>query len=485
MMYFVLCGFCGWAFLRLFQKEIFHTVNAFSALIIGILIWNILALLVLMCGLNNIIFVSLWIYIPITILLVFYSFIKYRPSWKEVSWFSGVTIIQLLIILFNNYATAIGDSGYMILMGVDIGRFGTIPRDTGEDLLWAYPLFLPLYQATISKIFFLNEFKNIAPVIGVSLGGLLASLIYDELNRFNLLQKQKTIISILVMIMVFSSHNMFIQLFYFNHHLLVAFVFILWIAFYLFWMDRTVLSPYLLFLLLAIGLTIMRIEGYILSMILLTVTLKDEPFKTRKYITISYVLFFTFLNVFLLMNGDSKYSNLTIINEKHIAIMITTSILYLSANLMFEKSNIVKKMHDTILTKSIYLTGAITFALMIFSNFRELFWKSLLSFMSNLFGVTGFWGLTWYVILFLSVFIYYKKKEKIFYDPIFMTIVLIFNSYLGMLFFRQNYRIGFGDSFNRGVAVQLLPLIILFIIKLLGPTQTTSQGKAPAVAKTK
>jgi hypothetical protein len=99
--------------------------------------------------------------------------------------------------------------------------------------------------------------------------------------------------------------------------------------------------------------------------------------------------------------------------------------------------------------------------------------KSLESIVRNIFVprelVTGDWGLTWYVILFLATELYFAHRDEAERPTEGHWMLTVLVSYLlvvyNLAYFREPYHTGPNDSSNR-LVLQALPLVLLYLSKL-------------------
>jgi hypothetical protein len=441
----------------LFSKKENELISAFSSILYGIILLVLIIFPSLWIKNAHSLTAAIWAYCIISVAIFLFSVSRKKNTKSE--WISLLIIMALncFIVRFNHFATTLGDASYMIMMGVDIARFGHIPSDVAKNLLWAFPLFLPIFQAVVSNVSDINNFINIMPCISISMAGILFKMIYDLFPNRNF-SKSVCYLSIILPVFMFSSHHMFIQSLYYNHHLLTGLI-ILLLTLYYFKNENYKYSEFL-FIILLISLNLMRFESVVISVLILWLFgSRLFEHKARFVIGSCYSFYSLALYTILFFWGSDKYCDLTILTHKKILLIISVLSVILAYHLMLLSSWFTQK-HE----KKLFIlidVGLIIIALsLMILNPKHLLlsWNSL---GKNLFLNTGYWGITWHVILFVFLHQCYLKIIRL-DDPLFKYIALFIAYVSFIVLIRKNpYRTGFGDSANR-MMVHVLPTMLFY-----------------------
>ena len=373
--------------------------------------------------------------------------------------------VVTLVFLLNTRGTNGGDSAYMIMMGVDIGRFQMFPADVKRELFYAYPLLLPLFQATIQRIA-PDRFFNIAPALSILLMTFLAVL-FRKLGY-------NWILSVIVVILLFSSPAMIIHTFYFNHHLICGFIILVFAYLVDKFEKNKEGNPIPVLLILLVSLPLVRLEGPFLAIILMAVFIRQNSFSMIQRIMLAFSSAMT-VSIFYgyLLTFQPGTFNLIILSSTTVKLMILIGWLYVLYLLLLNVLPILSQL-DQLGTRLVL--NSVTIAVLLTCLLAPAkVAVSILAIFTNLFGFWGFWGFTWWPLV-LGL-IWRPESEEVGHravveDPRFVTIVAMLGLMIVFLLLREANSVGFGDTFNRTM-VHVLPIWAWLVMDRWRKTDTS------------
>ena len=369
---------------------------------------------------------------------------------RDLAFFALVGVTASSVVVSNTYGTNIGDAGYMIMMGVDIGRYETFPEDVQRELFYAYPLLLPLLQASAYWLIGSDHFISPAPMIAILLMAFL-SVLFIKIGFH-------WIIGILTALLLFSSAGMMIHAFYFNNHLLLAFV-ILVFAYVaeVYRLSRCPVSILVLAILL-MGLPLIRLEGSLIAIILMVVFIRQSGFTVieRLILGVGSAVATTIFFGHLLTFEPGSWS-LNILSPASVKIIILLSWLYVLYILAAALIPLVRKLDNSGPLLIVALACIAVLITCILAPARTA--ASILALAVNLFGFGGLWGITWWLLVLGLIAVWQPTVARgaLTEDPRFVAIVALLALMILFLLSRDAYQIGFGDTLNRSM-VHVLPI---------------------------
>jgi hypothetical protein len=334
-----------------------------------------------------------------------------------------------------------------------------------ETLTLGFPLFfttLQVWSVYISEDYYMASYLYL---LSISFFIFLAYFMFFLLKD---IQKDRIFISISIPIIIFSTFLGLYNAFYINHHLVVAFLYLITLfLFYKYKEEKR--EVYLYYGLFFITSTIlMRMEIVVFSYIFIVLFFSDS--KIDKKLFFKLLLFYTTVSTLWLgwyisiLEKDSFIDPL-----QYIMIIIAMwgglFILYM-LNHLLKNSSIFWKNID----KIIILILFVGILLMFLTEFTHML-KGLYHIAINLFYHGG-WGLFWFIILFINIYIFtnsYKFRDE--HRKLLTFFIISILTLLLMMYFRNPYRGGFLDSGNRVIfqfSFFILVYSIFNFIKFLG-----------------
>jgi len=449
----------GYALLRLVWQE--RLMAACGGLILGTALWAWILFAMLLFGIAapftaaGIAFASLG-----AALIVASGFHKRFEAAELLvpllSWLVALALFHLPVV-----ATTSGDAGYMIMMGVDTCRFDTIPADIRRTLMYGYPPLIPMLQATACKFTSANQLVNFIPLFAIAQLLFLIAL----LQRIG----YALIAAVLGCLIIFSSTSAMIHVVYFNHHLLLGFMILM---FAVITQDRKPdqdKASVLALLILLFGIDIGRAEAALVSLILLVVLIRHDNFSVRERLTLALgnaVAVTLYLGFVASMEVDTSI-RLIILNRFSIAVLIAITWAYAGYVALTHYSAQIARLDRSTLAITLCLSVVAMGLAVLVAPIRLT--QSLAAIFTNTFLLVGFWGFTWWILVGALVIAWRLARARsaplLSSDPRFVLIVSMLALMMLLAVGRDPYRLGFGDTFNRFLA-HLAPVWLWLVADL-------------------
>lgn len=436
---------------------------------LGAVVWCISSLILLVIGLElrfySILILSCLIVIGIFIQTYGFGGVlsKYR-SWlfNSITFYLMLSVFSIILILpFVDFILLTGDSFHMIYIAHSILNEGSLTESIKQTYIWAYPLIIPLTSSA-------SELKEFSSFPLFSISNSIFMIIFVGLFSYSLFNKSgKKNLSIFLafscVLLAVSPEIMIFNLFYLNNHILVASFFLLLSYLVRFRSDMSGEQIIRLFIIALIGISISRIEGFLVTFITYLYFSKYLlKTRTERFKVVVYLFLFELLYLgFLAFNGG-EYRG-TIIKFWHIIASIISYLILVLVTFYEDKlagfSNLRRNM--------VYYMFAGFFILLVvgFILRGEHMSTSLMHFIQNAFMEEGHWGVGWWLILLMSVFVFSVNKWGGAVEYGFSIIYILFICSLAVFHFMP-YRIGFADSANR-MLVHIYPFTVIFLINAL------------------
>ena len=477
---FCLLSLVGYVVARTAVPSSRLTAATMSALI-GLLIWGLVLYAALIAGVRAPFQKAAWL-VGFGGLVALSIGLRQQPLSRDDLLFVALPCAVIAIVFnVNSLGTNVGDAGYMIMMGVDIGRFETFPEDVKHYFLYSFPLLLPLYQATVSYLQGPDQFVNVAPVLAILLMIFLAVLFRNARLKWS--------ISLLLVVMLFSSHAMIIHSFYFNHHLIVGFMILAFAYLVEAYRQNKKTDPLPTLIVLIMGFSLVRVEGALLAIILMVVFLRGDVFSRsqRFLLAVCNAVAASARFGYLLTFQPLTWTDILHLNvlwptaAKLIVLLVWIHVFYVAA---VGRNRIIDKLDGmgSWLVRLFAVIAVLSALVLTPSGFLT----SVLAIGANLFGLTGLWGLTWWLLVPALVALllwsqplssepntelaningaaHRRRAEGLLLDdPRFGFIVAFLALMLFFVAMRSPYRIGFGDTFSRGM-LHVLPLWVWLVV---------------------
>lgn len=463
---FVAFGFTGYSLLRLIYPGR-TLLAAAGSVIVGMIMWVWSLYVFLILNFPTPFYFAAALFALLSVYIVAYSHRANRFAVVDflvpcISWLVCSVVMSLATIGTTN-----GDAGYMILVGVEICRFDEIPSEIRTTLLFGFPPFLSLAHATICEVAGREQFVNFIPVLAIALTLFLSAILREMAYSWG--------ISLLICFTFLSSLAMVIHVLYFNHHLLVGLMIVMF-AFIAHGRQKDQDSASLIVLLiLVMGLDLSRAEAALLALILIIVFVRADnfSFRERVFVAVGHALAISIHLGFILTHEPNRAFELQILGRTSISVMIVVSWSYVAYLMLVNRSALVARL-DRATLPLVLLFSVASALLSILVAPRQLL-ESVAAILMNMFLFTGFWGLTWWVLAAALIWgprhsqvsegtasLDSDQAREILADPRFILIVAFLSLMLVLATGRQPYHHAFGDTFNRFL-MHILPIWIWLV----------------------
>lgn len=330
--------------------------------------------------------------------------------------------------------------------------------DQGSVVLSMWGVFL---AAIHSNSFLSGEyiFYSYAPLMSLSLILVYLFSLHRIFDFYTFQQKYK-IKFILLSLSILLLSNLFIYSFFVIHTGMISALFLFLFVMHWLWYENSYHNEHLIFASLALlGFSLLRIESPLIGVLFLFLLLSKQTIslKKKQSVLFFFLIIFIIWYFFLFFHIPTEHD---LLGNKEITIML----LFFSLSLIFVgllKFSYFQKLYNYLDNNLVYLFLVVTIGLILYAPKHMLL--SILHIFQNLF-VTGGWGLTWYFLTTLFIYIRYIKKIKRFsqLDKLEIIVMLYFLFTYIIVIARVPYRLGDGDSANRMI-LHIFPLIVFYL----------------------
>ncbi len=411
------------------------------------------------------------------LIIIFIVFFNCKTV-KTISFGGGRWLTLLFIVFISclsikiNLAIFSYDSYQMQVIAFKFNHL-QIFKDEILAGLSGYPIMLPLLMS-FYEFLNIDHIYYIQTYLGLNLLGTFVYLIIQTFKNIGVERKYQFPLAFLSVIFMISSYFMMFNIYYVNHHIIMAYLILVCIVlFYDSCLDKNAISQdnniFYLINFYMIGMLFLRAESSLLiaMMTLIFVTIRKDK-------NIIYCIPFIISNLFSLVWGItlSQLVSTTadIVNPTYALILAMVNLTVIIYTVLIHKIDKRKriKLLNVLLVLSL---GVIGFA---FITNTPYMLESCGSLITNLFtfrgeiGLTsGMWGVSPTICLILiiplSFFSNLPNKRIFLYMIVFYLNLIIILGYLRNL----PYRIGWGDSGNR-MLIHITPLVIMYLFMLIG-----------------
>lgn len=349
--------------------------------------------------------------------------------------------------------TMSADSSYLARFGQNIG-LGNYEASRMVFSKWG-PL-VP-FMHSITNLLDQKLYWQYQPVISLNFVGLVFYTLYTVIRQRKSTWQSLIATAVLVSLMVLS--NLFLFHFFYIHVNIISALYMYLFVFSLIKMQQQPARAYeLLALLSLIAFSLTRLEAPLFAIVILLVTSfwQGWSYVNRLKLIIPFVVLFVtwYARVYFMLpeNPDLLNKGLVIV---FVSVLGGFGLFAVASGLKVLEP--ISKITPILTLIGLLLVGVIFTVLK-----PEHMLASLGSILGNIFLAYGNWGLTWYVVLFLSIALYFARRDST--DRNWMStlvisyILLVFN----LAYFSIPYHIGDYDSANR-LMLQVLPLVLLYL----------------------
>ena len=363
--------------------------------------------------------------------------------------------LALLLVSYFNLSVVSTDSIIYILTGRRIAYEGLSREVIGALLMRG--VYLPQLQA--ASVFLGDGYLYVAQP---GFGFTFAVLFYYISHRIigHLLSDKRLVVALTLLssLVLFSTYFIIFQIFYIHNNLISAVY--LFLAVSAFWLTTVEgkKSWMVVGVLALLGFSLARVEApaFALIFLILMISVGQIPYRIRLISILPFLTILFLWYVYLLLGmGDPT----RILNLKR-SLAIIGSLVASGVLVVFSEHKLIKRFVLPHLPK--IMLGFFVLALIYVAYQKPEYMKiSVWSSIKNLFEEGG-WGIVWIIFPFLIVISMAGPKivqgELFFYGISSFLFLLLELSY-----FRNPYRVGWGDSANR-MLTHILPIIILYVL---------------------
>jgi hypothetical protein len=456
---FGLFGF-GVYFGLLFKHQLPTTLIFITGYLWGVLFWVVGGIILLSASIP---------YTPITMMIFFIilgsgiAVIHARNnSWSlsqsEITRFLLIALGFLLVIILAsqiNFTVTSQDSTIQIASGRRIAYEG-FSRGVIEELSLR-GIYLPLLQS--ASVFLGNDYLYAAqPAFAYTF--ILAFYFITQRIIGHLIsnQRQVALLSLLTSLVLFSTYFIVFQFFYIHNSLISAAYLFLGVGGFWLAINEDESTWMILAMLGLLGFSLARNEAPLFALIFLVLIIgKDQiPYRDRLILILPYLGFLSLWYLYLLWNiGDGS----KILDPEKTLVLIGTLIIF-GLLVGISESKWIKRF--LLPNLPVIMLGSLV-VLLIFMVIQKPNHMMLSAWImiKNLFE-SGGWGITWLVFVFLLVILLPGPRvpwEGLFFFGISSFIAML----LALVYFRNPFRLGWGDSANR-MLTHILPVIVLYVL---------------------
>lgn len=402
---------------------------------------------------SNLLLYTWGVFYSISVYLIFMTYKKIDLQYFSISIF----IIFCLSIIFYKLSILIlsADSFWLVHFSKELamGNF-----EHGNIVLTMWGVFLSAIHAN-SDLLKTYIFYNYMPLMSFS---LLLVYLFALNKTFNLyrFQSKFRITFLLISLLLLLCSNLFIYSFFVIHTGMISALFLFLFAMHWLWYIESKKDFHIFFAYFALlGFSLMRIESPLIAFVFLALFLDSCDVSLRKKQTFmgSFLGIFLIWYSFLLFHISTEHD---LLGPTEIKIML----LFCSVGLILVsllKLNSFQKIFKYLVKNIILIFILCILGLIVYKPTHMLI--SFSRIIQNLF-VTGSWGLCWYFLVTLFVYLNYVVKKSRLKELDFILIVsaVYFLFTYAIVITRVPYRLGEGDSANRMI-LHIFPLVVFYI----------------------
>ena len=392
-------------------------------------------------------------------MLVFHvRYQTWRISSRELACLLATAFIFLLVVVLSshfNLSTISQDSVVLISTGRNIAFRGFSQAVIKELTLRGGYLSL-LQSASV----FLGDGYLYASQPGFSITFFLANIFLSHRIIYHLVpDKRLTLtLSLMTSLTLFSTYFIVYQFFYINTNMISAvYLFVAASAFWLAMIEEN--NSWLLFGMLALlGFSLARNEAPLFSLVflLLVISVGGVSYRVRLISILPFLIFLILWYSYLYyrMGEGTK-----ILNPERTMIIIG-SLFVLGLFVLLSEREWIKRLVLPHFPK-IMLGALLLILLVMFILKPKPMIDSVYFSIMNMLAY-GWWGITW--LVFSIVFVISLAGLRVPFEELFFYgISCFFSLLLALSYFRNPYRLGWGDSANR-MFTHILPIVVLYVL---------------------
>lgn len=389
------------------------------------------------------------------------SFFHYRnKTWKlsprDLFWLLSIAFLYLIILVATSYfnlSTTSPDSIVLIATGKRLPYVGF--SDAVIKELSLRGVFLSVLQSAAEFLGdgYLYAFQ---PSLGVSFLLVFFFLSHRIIDHLAPNKHWNFVISLMTSLVLFSTYFIVFQIFYIHTNLISGlYLFVAVSAFWLAMIEKK--SSWMGFGMLALlGFSLARNEAPLFAVVflILVISVDKIPYRVRLKSILPYlILMISWYSYLLIRMGEGT----KILNPERTLIIIG-SLFALGLLVLLSEQKWLKAKLFPYLAK--IMVGALVLILLLMFLTKPVHMMDSAYFIILNLSAYGWWGVTWLVfslVFLISIIGPRVPGEELF----FYGIVSFFCLLLAIAYFRNPYRLGWGDSANR-MFTHILPVIVLY-----------------------
>jgi hypothetical protein len=391
----------------------------------------------------------------VTVALLFANMRQSSLS-KDSILLGGASLIVLTIACFVvdllKIVTMSPDSSYIVRFGQNIG-LGNYEASRMVFSMWG-PL-VPFIHS-ITSLLDQKLYWQYQPILSADLLAIVFYTIYTVVREQK--SKLQSVVASTVLVSLMALSDIFLFHFFYIHVNVIAALYMYLFVLGLSKMHQQPGRGYeFLALPSLIGFSLVRLEAPVFAIVILLVASFRQGWsyidRLKLIIPFTVLLLAWYARVyFILPEAPDILSKKLVI--AFVSILLGFGLFTVLSGLKVLDS-IVKKM------PFLTLTGLVLVSLIFTIMKPEHMSSSLENIVRNVL-VEGNWGLTWYVLFFLLIELYFSARDATEYHWIFMVLVTYVVVVYDLAYFSDPYHIGEFDSANR-LLLQALPLVLLYL----------------------
>jgi len=453
-----LCMFIiGFLFANLNKQTFAPIFRALIALPIGWALFGICATIIYSVYFSAASQLVLLVALALSTLALLFANIMQRSLSRDSIFLGGVGLVVLTAccFFFNSLriVTILGpDSSYLARFGQNIG----LGNYEGSRMIFSKWGPLVPFMHSITNLLEQKLYWQYQPILSLN---FVAIVFY---TMYTIIREQKSIlhsfVAATVLISLMTLSNIFVFHFFYIHTMIISALYIYLFVFALAKMQQQPGTAYeLLALLSLIAFSLVRIEAplFVIVIFLVSTFGRGWSYVNRLKLIVPFVVFFVawYARVYFIL--PEVPDNLT--REFAIAVIL----VLVGFGLFAVVSGL--KVLDPIVKRTPFLTviGLLLVSIVFTIIKPEHMLTSLVSIVVSI-SLSGNWGLTWYVIFFLAIELYFVRRDAAEHRWLFMILVSFVLVVYDLAYFREPYHTQEFDSANRLMLVAL-PLVLLYL----------------------
>ena len=446
----------GFLFCNLHKRTFDPVFRTLTALPIGWALFGICATIVYGVYFSAVSQIVLLIVLALTTLALLFANSTQGFLSRGSLLLGGVSLVVLtgacFLVDVLRIVTMTPDSSYIARFGQNIG-LGNYGASRMVFSKWG-PL-VP-FMHSITKLLDQKLYWQYQPVLSLNLVAIVFYTVYTIMREQKSILQSCVAATVLVSLMALS--NNFVYHTFYIHVNIISALYMYLFVFALFKMQQQPGRAYeLLAQLSLIAFSLLRIEAPLFTIVILLVASfwQGWSYVNRLKLIVPFVVLFVawYARVYFILPEDSD------LLTKELAIAVIAVLVGFG---MFTVVSGLKTLDPIVKRTPVLTLIVLTLVSIIFTIIKPAHMlTSLYSIVRNIL-VNGEWGLTWYVIFFLAIELYFARRDAIECHWMFMVLVTYSLLVYNLGYFREPYRIGQIDSANR-LVLQALPVVLLYL----------------------